>query len=238
MCKNKGLNNVPQSSLLGVCQRAPPNPPSQRTGEKLLMPCFYITRKNEAFDPSMRELCLNHPIVMIRGLVTTLKLNLSLFSTKTLVETNPKDSIEVRIQTPQTSEENWNRNHSEMVWNCYSHRTHLTIADYATYQADKLQESMEKEKENVQNKEMTSSQLDSEKIGQKTITKDKYKNKILFGTNVDLSNMETWKQQLDELKKLPPLFQVESDDNMLNHVGHNILGVNTVQLYMKVYELL
>ena len=29
-------------------------------------------------------------------------------------------------------------------------------------------------------------------------------------------------------------FQVVSASNILCHVGHNVLGVNTVQLYMKV----
>lgn len=28
--------------------------------------------------------------------------------------------------------------------------------------------------------------------------------------------------------------RVESSNNMLSHVGHTILGMNTVQLYMKV----
>lgn len=242
MCKNENPNNVPQYSLLNVCQRTPPNPPSQRTRE--LSPsvnCFCVNSKNEAFSLSMREFCLNFPIVMIRGLDTVLDLNLSLFSTKTLVETNPKDTIEVRVQMPQTNEENWTRDRSKMVWHYYSHRIHKTIVEYAIYQTKKLQQSIEKEKEDAQNKEMISSYfLDLEKFSQKTITKDtdRYKNEILFGTNLDLSNREKWKQQLEELKKLPPLFQVESNENMLNHVGHNILGVNTVQLYMKVYELL
>ena len=57
---------------------------------------------------------------------------------------------------------------------------------------------------------------------------------IQFGTNVDLSEEEEWGPQLHELKKLPPWLRVESPGNMLSHVGHVILGMNTVQLYMKV----
>lgn len=55
-----------------------------------------------------------------------------------------------------------------------------------------------------------------------------------FGTNVDLSDERKWKPQLSELQKLPAFARVISAANMLSHVGHVILGMNTVQLYMKV----
>lgn len=43
-----------------------------------------------------------------------------------------------------------------------------------------------------------------------------------------------WKLQLHELSKLPAFGRVVSAGNLLSHVGHTILGMNTVQLYMKV----
>lgn len=57
---------------------------------------------------------------------------------------------------------------------------------------------------------------------------------IKFGTNIDLSDPKRWKAQLQELLKLPAFMRVSSSANMLSHVGHTILGMNTVQLYMKV----
>jgi len=57
---------------------------------------------------------------------------------------------------------------------------------------------------------------------------------LKFGTNVDLSDDKKWRLQLQELMKLPAFARVVSASNMLSHVGHNILGMNTVQLYMKV----
>lgn len=57
---------------------------------------------------------------------------------------------------------------------------------------------------------------------------------IKFGTNVDLSDEKKWKPQLHELTKLPAFTRVVSASNMLSHVGHTILGMNSVQLYMKV----
>lgn len=55
-----------------------------------------------------------------------------------------------------------------------------------------------------------------------------------FGTNVDLSDERKWRVQMAELQKLPPFVRVVSAGNMLSHVGHTILGMNSVQLYMKV----
>lgn len=43
-----------------------------------------------------------------------------------------------------------------------------------------------------------------------------------------------WQLQLQEFNKLPPAFKLYSPGNLLSYVGHNILGMNTVQLYMKV----
>ena len=57
---------------------------------------------------------------------------------------------------------------------------------------------------------------------------------IKFGTNVDLSDTKKWKPQLAELTKLPLFLKFVCGSNMLCHVGHNVLGMNTVQLYMKI----
>jgi hypothetical protein len=57
---------------------------------------------------------------------------------------------------------------------------------------------------------------------------------IKFGTNVDLSDDRRWKTQLQELQKLPPFCRVSSSVNLLSHLNHIVLGMNTVQLYMKV----
>jgi histone demethylase len=57
---------------------------------------------------------------------------------------------------------------------------------------------------------------------------------IKFGTNCDLSDERKWKVQIQEMMKLPSWLRVVSAGNMLSHIGHQILGMNTIQLYMKV----
>lgn len=68
--------------------------------------------------------------------------DLGLFSTKTLVETAPEQSCEVRTQLNQAADENWDPTHKEKVWSCHSNRSHTTIAKYAQYQASSFQESL------------------------------------------------------------------------------------------------
>ncbi|XP_011700295.1 PREDICTED: histone demethylase UTY-like isoform X3 [Wasmannia auropunctata] len=247
-CKGQGLKGVPNCSILSDRSPppAPPDPPSQRlTKEQLLppTPSVYLENKKDAFSPQLQEFCLKHPIAVIRGLAAALKLDLGLFSTKTLVEANPDHGIEVRTQMQQTSEENWDPTLNKKVWNCISHRSHTTIAKYAQYQASSFQESLREEK--VQGGVHASNLSDSDSKDSTGQTVRRKKNtfglagrpgtKMLrFGTNVDLSDERKWKPQLHELMKLPAFARVISAGNMLSHVGHVILGMNTVQLYMKV----
>lgn len=69
-------------------------------------------------------------------------LDLGLFSTRTLVETNPDHSVEVRTQVMQSSDDNWDVKQNRRGWACISHRSHTTIAKYAQYQASSFHESI------------------------------------------------------------------------------------------------
>jgi len=249
-CKGQGLNGVPNCSILSDRSPppTPPDPPNQRlTREQLLppTPSVYLENKKDAFSPQLQEFCLKHPIAVIRGLAAALKLDLGLFSTKTLVEANPDHGIEVRTQMQQTSEENWDPSLNKKVWGCISHRSHTTIAKYAQYQASSFQESLKEEKAQGGVHASNLSDSDSKDSTGQTVRRKKNTfglagrpgTKMLrFGTNVDLSDERKWKPQLQELMKLPAFARVVSAGNMLSHVGHVILGMNTVQLYMKVYN--
>jgi len=68
--------------------------------------------------------------------------DLGLFSTRTLVETNPDHSVEVRTQVMQSSDDNWDVKQNRRGWACISHRSHTTIAKYAQYQASSFHESI------------------------------------------------------------------------------------------------
>uniref|UniRef100_A0A8C2GDD6 Lysine-specific demethylase 6B n=1 Tax=Cyprinus carpio TaxID=7962 RepID=A0A8C2GDD6_CYPCA len=172
-------------------------------------PSIYLESKRDAFSPVLLQFCTDskNPVTVIRGLAGSLRLNLGLFSTKSLVEANGEHAVEVRTQVQQPADENWDSSGTGQTWPCESSRSHTTIAKYAQYQASSFQESLQ----------------------QKPVGKI-----IKFGTNIDLSDPKRWKPQLQELQKLPAFMRVSSSGNMLSHVGHTILGMNTVQLYMKI----
>ncbi|CAJ1064309.1 lysine (K)-specific demethylase 6B%2C b [Xyrichtys novacula] len=227
-------------------------------------PSIYLESKRDAFSPVLLQFCTDpkNAVTVIRGLAGSLRLNLGLFSTKSLVEANAEHAVEVRTQVQQPADENWDASGSLQTWPCESSRSHTTIAKYAQYQASSFQESLqeEKESENEEDGEQTKPSdsaaatktgvtvanskgspaptTNKANPGHVTVTsslEQKSAGKIIkFGTNIDLSDPKRWKPQLQELLKLPAFMRVESSNNMLSHVGHTILGMNTVQLYMKV----
>ncbi|KAF7663507.1 hypothetical protein LDENG_00209040 [Lucifuga dentata] len=210
-CRNLGKNGLSSSSIF--------------------LENIYLENKRDAFFPPLHQFCTNpsNPVTVIRGLAGALKLDLGLFSTKTLVEANPDHLVEVRTQLAQPTDENWDPSGSRKMWRCESSRSHTTIIKYAQYQASSFQESLREE--NEKKKEVEADAGSSESAMRRR--KGPFKH-LKFGTNIDLSDEKKWKQQLQELSKLPAFARVVSAGNLLSHVGHTILGMNTVQLYMKV----
>jgi hypothetical protein len=58
-------------------------------------PSVILSTKKDAQSPQLEYFCLTHPISVVRGLGLVLRLDLGLFSTKTLVETDPGHIVEV-----------------------------------------------------------------------------------------------------------------------------------------------
>ncbi|TNM93534.1 hypothetical protein fugu_001710 [Takifugu bimaculatus] len=190
-------------------------------------PSIYLESKRDAFSPVLLQFCTDskNPVTVIRGLAGSLRL---------------KQAVEVRTQVQQPADENWDPSGTGQTWPCESSRSHTTIAKYAQYQASSFQESLQEEKDSDEDDDEKKPSLSSESPS-KDVPKEasnaeqKPAGKIIkFGTNIDLSDPKRWKSQLQELQKLPAFMRVASSANMLSHVGHTILGMNTVQLYMKV----
>uniref|UniRef100_A0A8C9AT73 [histone H3]-trimethyl-L-lysine(27) demethylase n=1 Tax=Prolemur simus TaxID=1328070 RepID=A0A8C9AT73_PROSS len=214
-CRNLGKNGLSNSRIL-LDKCPPPRPPTSPypplPKDKLNppTPSIYLENKRDAFFPPLHQFCTNpkNPVTVIRGLAGALKLDLGLFSTKTLVEANNEHMVEVRTQLLQPADENWDPTGTKKIWRCESNSSHTTIAKYAQYQASSFQESLREENE------------------KRTQHKDHSDN--------ESTSSDKWKLQLHELTKLPAFVRVISAGNLLSHVGHTILGMNTVQLHMKV----
>ncbi|VVC95526.1 unnamed protein product [Leptidea sinapis] len=222
----------------GLPPPEPPGvPPPRLTADQLAPPApfVYVESKRDAFSPQLQDFCLKHPIAVVRGLTAALKLDLGLFSTKTLVEAWPDHAVEVRTQLMQSADENWDPSGRRRVWACASHRSHTTVRKYAQYQAGSFQDSLREERERGAGGAGGGGALsDSDGREAGPAKRRRGARMLRFGTNVDLSDERKWRPQLAELQKLPAFARVASAANMLSHVGHVILGMNTVQLYMKV----
>uniref|UniRef100_A0A674EWH4 [histone H3]-trimethyl-L-lysine(27) demethylase n=1 Tax=Salmo trutta TaxID=8032 RepID=A0A674EWH4_SALTR len=234
-CRNLGKNGLSSSSiLLDKCPppRLPPSPSPVLPKDKLNPPHTKHLCE-DAFFPPLHQFCTNpsNPVTVIRGLAGALKLDLGLFSTKTLVEANPDHLVECRTQLSQPADENWDLSGTKKMWRCESGRAHTTIAKYAQYQAASFQESLRENEKKALKEPSDTEPASAESAARKRRGPLKH---IKFGTNIDVSDERKWKLQLQELSKLPAFARVVSAGNLLSHVGHTILGMNTVQLYMKV----
>ncbi|CAG2257864.1 unnamed protein product [Mytilus edulis] len=230
--KGQGKHGVTISMMGDGIPRPPPSPfpplPKDRLNPPT--PSVYLDTKKDAFSLELQQYCYSQPVVVIRGLAGALKLDLGLFSTKSLVEANADHPVEVRTQRQQAPDENRDT-YGNKLWRCDSSRGLTSIAKYAQYQASSFQESLKEEHDKSKGIHRDSDSDSNSSTGPKGKKKYKY---IKFGTNVDLSDERKWKPQLQELMKLPAFCRVVSASNLLSHVGHTILGMNTVQLYMKV----
>lgn len=240
-CKGLGTSGrIDSNYLTDDCKPpSPPEPPYPPCPKDKLLPqtpSVYLECKKDAFSTQLQEFCLGHPIGVMRNMASVLKLDLGLFSTKALVEANADHIIEVRTQLRQPTEENWDPEKRNLVWRCESHRSYTTVSRYGLYQSSMFKESL-REEEKARGVTRPDSDSDSNSSANSKSKKEKknglFRN-VKFGTNVDLSDEKKWRPQLQELQKLPAFARVVSAGNMLSHVGHVILGMNTVQLYMKV----
>ncbi|CAF1354145.1 unnamed protein product [Rotaria magnacalcarata] len=216
-------------------------------------PSVILETRREATSAQLQQYCLSQPICIVRGLANVLKLDLGLFSTKTLVETQPDHTIEVHTQRQQAIDENFDFSSVttplKNVWKYQSTRSYTTIAKYAQYQAysyhdmvkDELNEpilpTINTNSGSIANSNMIMTNGTAKKIINKPPTNASSLSSIRIiksGANVDLSDERKWTAQLSELTKLPLFMRVVSAGNLLSHVGYTVLGMNSVQLYMKV----
>ena len=118
----------------------PPSPPKLSNVDlSPPTPSVILETRREATSIQLQQYCFSQPICIVRGLANVLKLDLGLFSTKTLVESHPDHPVEVRAQRQQACDENFDfasmTTPLKNIWKFQSTRSVTTIAKYAQYQA-------------------------------------------------------------------------------------------------------
>ncbi|KAI1709800.1 jmjC domain, hydroxylase domain-containing protein [Ditylenchus destructor] len=236
--------------------RQPTTPKKKLTKDKLLLktPLIVVENAREALTAELQNFCYNSPIALVHGLTAALKIDLSQFSTKSLMETAPEHEVEVRTQYKMPGDANLDHL-GQPTWSCYSAKSYTTIGRYGQYQAESFRHSLKEETEKLRQtvpgakyvptpaptindnlegpspkRRKTAGLIPQMVVGDETVPLKVIK----FGTNVDLSDEKKFKTQLNELHKMPSFCRISSASNLLTHLGHTVLGMNTVQLYMKV----
>ena len=209
-------------------------------------PSVILETKRDAFSSHLQMFCLSQPVSVVRGLGNALKLDLSLFSTKTLVEQSPGHIVETRTQKQQATTDTEDAatatvtSINKQQWPCESSPSFTTLLKYAKYQAHTFQEAVKEEKAaNDASNKRGGNQLGKKSTAVSvsstaTTPPSSFHKTIKFGTNVDLSDEVKWRAQSQELAKLPAFMRCVSPGNMLSHIGYKIDGVNSLQMYLKV----
>jgi len=176
--------------------RIPPYPP--HPSDKLFPspPSIFLESKKELTLKRLQDLYQSHPISIVRNIATVLKLDLGLFSTKTLVESNPDQQIDVVSHLSQpnipadpealstiSSEEDIN-----IAWSCERTRSHSTIARYAAYQVSSFRESLQMEKDNKWKPSLTK---ESETDSNESLMATARKNGNSVGTSPTTNDQKT-----------------------------------------------
>ncbi|GMT10315.1 hypothetical protein PFISCL1PPCAC_1612, partial [Pristionchus fissidentatus] len=216
---------------------APPSIPIPPpvTDEEELHPDVPMYLVGSTYDvKEMEEFCGRHPICILRakeGEGSLFNINLDLFSTVNLLSIAPDHPVEVRQQPRQDPDYyNVDKKSGMPTWRFKSAKfdKDLTLTEHAAYQ-----EKCHQREQAVKDEEKKSKQAEDDGIPRKK--RKIYEPKTLrFGTNVDLSTEEMFKRHRKELKKMPSFCGVNRPNDMLRHVGYQVLGMNTVQVYLKV----
>uniref|UniRef100_A0AC35U8P8 JmjC domain-containing protein n=1 Tax=Rhabditophanes sp. KR3021 TaxID=114890 RepID=A0AC35U8P8_9BILA len=167
----------------------------------------------------------NEPITVVKGLATSCGFNLDLFDTKIIYKIKPDITCDTRTQFFKNVNVNVDKFCNE-TWYCQSVESKSSLRVYKKYQDSERKRTLE----------------DTSSPPNKRGRKSDYEKwsgiepprKVKFATNIDLSKEIDFPEQYKELKKLPSIFQIQSTCNALNYTDQTILGMNTVQLYMKV----
>lgn len=119
---------------------APPKLPVPKTnGENIdlhpRVPTIRVENSREANSVELQNFCYNQDIALITGLTLALRIDLSQFSTKTLIQTDDHHEVEVRTQLRMPGDANLD-NLGNKTWACYSAKSYTTISRYGQYQAE------------------------------------------------------------------------------------------------------
>ncbi|KAF1748806.1 hypothetical protein GCK72_025273 [Caenorhabditis remanei] len=209
-------------------------------------PVLEVENKEQVLSPEFEKTATKAPVTVISGVFKVLDIDTNLFSREEIAKVVPEEEIKVLYQVPQAADQNKSYK-GEDTWT-------VPIVDDEEVLMKDFESGMKADYKHA--KEIYDAVLDSEnteeaerKLKEFAATmpkihlppKNGYYNKqkldrtlpwIRFGSNIDLLQ-EHYSAQFESLKKLPEFLRPTGRNNMLNLLAVKVLGVNTVQLYVK-----
>lgn len=156
-----------------------------------------VDTRKEAHCVELQRYLDSSTISCIRGLTGCLRLDLSLFSTKAVVEAAGNQELEVRTQYQLPPETNCDHA-SQPTWKCISDLTYTSINEYSHYQAESFKHTLKGESEKMRKSHtVRGSSPKRMKLYKRAASPPKILKTIKFGTNIDLSDDTKWKAQIN-----------------------------------------
>jgi tetratricopeptide (TPR) repeat protein len=115
--------------------RHPSYPPCKKLFP--MAPSILLDSKKEISSKRLQDDCQSNPISIVRNIASVLKLDLGLFSTKTLAESNPDQRIDIVSHSSSSNTSNH--------WICERQLSSSTISRYASYQVASFKQSLQNE---------------------------------------------------------------------------------------------
>lgn len=127
--------------------KPPPYPPLSQDKLFPSPPSIFLETKKDLTTKRIQDCCQSNPISIVRNIASVLKLDLGLFSTKTLVETNPDHAVDILSHLFHQPGESIDENSNENLWACQRQKSSSTILRYASYQVNSFRNSLQEERD-------------------------------------------------------------------------------------------
>lgn len=143
----------------------PPTYPPLSTSKLFpVPPNVFLDSKKELTTKHIQEICQSNPISIVRNIASVLKLDLGLFSTKTLVEINPDQQIDIVSHLYMNNEEGtkMESDQTNSPWACERHLSSSTISRYASYQVASFRQSLQDERDSKSKNQVSTKESETD----------------------------------------------------------------------------
>ncbi|CAB3411542.1 unnamed protein product [Caenorhabditis bovis] len=223
---------------------------------KIPTPLFVCKNSKDAHSIQLEQMCQLNDIVMVRGLMESLEINMENFKSEMFEDRGSKQTYLFREQHRMPAHLNYGDDgHVTWRYNSWENSTKLTLQQYVAHKEESLKNAIDDEYEYLSKYESRfvrsanttadgskkirlESEVEEQAVEEAELDKKEEfitsTGMIVFGTNVDLLDTKKWEIQFEELKKLPDFLLWNSAKSCLSYLRRTVPGMNGVQLYMKV----